>query len=62
MSKWLEGAYKSSGSHLDHQQAPILIRDDKIKRLDFGRTPDPENLHPHPGFVWVKSGYSGAIA
>ena len=25
-------------------------------------TPDPQNLQPHPGFVWVKSGYSEAIA
>ena len=25
-------------------------------------TPDPENLQPHPGFVWVKSGYSETIA
>ena len=25
-------------------------------------TPDPENLQPHPGFVWVKSGYSEIIA
>ena len=23
---------------------------------------DPENLHAHPGFVWVKSGYSETIA
>ena len=61
-SKWLEGAYKSSSGHLDHQQKPVLIRDDKIKWLDFGQTPDPENLEAHPGFVWVKSGYSEAIA
>ena len=39
-----------------------MIRDDKIKWLDFGQTPDPENLEAHPGFVWVKSGYSEAIA
>ena len=43
-------------------QKPVLIKDDKIKWLDFGQTPDPENLEPHPGFVWVKSGYSEAIA
>ena len=53
---------KSSSSHLDHLQNPVLIRDDKIKWLDFGITPDPENLQPHPGFVWVKSGYSETIA
>ena len=41
---------------------PVLIRDDKIKWLDFGMTPDPENLQPHPSFVWVKSGYSETIA
>ena len=28
----------------------------------FGQTPDPGNLERHPGFVWVKSGYSEAIA
>ena len=61
MSRWLAGAYKSSGSHLDHQQKPVLIRDEKIKWLDFGKTPNPENLEAHPGFVWVKSGYSEAI-
>ena len=38
------------------------MRDDKIKWLDFGTIPDPENLQPHPGFVWVKSGYSETIA
>ena len=53
---------KSSGSLLDHLQAPVLIRDDKIKWLDFGMTPDAQNLQAHPGFVWVKSGYSEAIA
>ena len=26
------------------------------------RKKDPQNLQPHPGFVWVKSGYSKAIA
>ena len=62
VSKWLGGAYKSSASHLDQQQTPVLIRDDKIKWLDFGTTPDPENLQPHPDFVWVKSGYSETIA
>ena len=61
VSKWLAGAYRSSGSHLDHQRKPVLMRDEKIKWLDFGKTPDPENLEAHPGFVWVKSGYSVAI-
>ena len=42
VSRWLAGAYKSSGSHLDHQQKPVLIRDEKIKWLDFGKTPNPE--------------------
>ena len=37
------------------------MRDEKIKWLDFGKTPDPENPEAHPGFVWVKSGYSEAI-
>ena len=50
VSKWQGGAYKSSTSHLDHLQNPVLIRDDKIKWLDFGVTQDPENLQPHPGF------------
>ena len=62
VSKWLGGAYKSSSSHVDHLQKPVLIRDDKIKWLDFGATPDPENMQAHPGFVWVKSGYSESIA
>ena len=62
VSKWLAGAYKSSDNHLDHQRQPVSIRDDRIKWLDFGQTPDPENLEAHPGFVWVKSGYSEAIA
>ena len=62
VSRWLAGAYKSSAGHQDHLQKPVLIRDDKIKWLDFGMTPDPQNLQPHPGFVWVKSGYSEAIA
>ena len=30
--------------------------------LDFGTTPDPENLQPDCGFVWVKSSCSEAIA
>ena len=46
----------------DHQEKPVLIRDDKMKWLDFGKTPDPENLDTHPGFAWMKSGYSEAIA
>ena len=61
VSRWLAGAYKSSGGRLDHQQKPVLIRDEKIKWLDFGKTPNPENLEAHPAFVWVKSGYSEAI-
>ena len=47
--------------HLDDQRKPVFIRDEKIKWLDFGKTPDPENPEAHPGFVWVKSGYSEAI-
>ena len=43
-------------------KTPVLIRDEKIKWLGFGMAPDPQNLQPHPGFVWVKSGYSKAIA
>eukprot|EP00670_Eutreptiella_braarudii_P025763 CAMPEP_0174378436 /NCGR_PEP_ID=MMETSP0811_2-20130205/122042_1 /TAXON_ID=73025 ORGANISM="Eutreptiella gymnastica-like, Strain CCMP1594" /NCGR_SAMPLE_ID=MMETSP0811_2 /ASSEMBLY_ACC=CAM_ASM_000667 /LENGTH=70 /DNA_ID=CAMNT_0015530655 /DNA_START=1665 /DNA_END=1874 /DNA_ORIENTATION=+ len=37
-------------------------QDNETKWLDFGQTPDPENLQPDPGFVWVKSGYSMSIA
>ena len=59
--KWLAGAYRSSGSHTDHQQKPVLIRDEKVKWLDFGSTSDPVHLQPHPGYVWLKSGYSEAI-
>ena len=40
VSRWLAGAYKSSGGHPDHQQKPVLIRDDKIKWLDFGNDDD----------------------
>ena len=39
---WLAGAYKSSGSHADHQQKPVLIRDEKVKWVEFGNTPDCE--------------------
>ena len=53
--------YNSSGSHTDHQQKPVLIRDETVKWLDFGSTPDPVNLQPHPGYVWLKSGYSESI-
>ena len=42
--KWLADAYRFSGSHTDHQQKPVLIRDEKVKWLDFGSTPDPVNL------------------
>ena len=62
VSRWLAGAYKSLAGHQDHLQKAVLIRDDKIKWLDFGMTRDPQNLQPHPGFVWAKSGYSEAIA
>ena len=56
------GAYKSSAGHQDHLQKPVLIRNDKIKWLDFGMTADPQSLQPHPGFVWVKLGYSQTVA
>ena len=39
----------------------MLIRDEKVKWLEFGSTPDPVNLQAHPGYVWLKSGYSEAI-
>ena len=39
----------------------MLIRDERVKWLEFGSTPDPVNLQPHPGYVWLKSGYSEAI-
>ena len=54
--------YRSSASHTDHQQQPVLIRDDKFKWVDFGSTPDPVNLQPYPGYVWLKSGYNEAIS
>ena len=47
-------AYKFTAACFDQ-------RSEKIKWLDFGKTPNPENLEAHPGFVWVKSGYSEAI-
>ena len=54
--------FLSTGSYHVCIQIYTTGRDDKIKWLDFGTTPDPENLQPHPGFVWVKSGYSETIA
>ena len=48
-------------SHMDHQQRPLLIRDEKVKWLDFGSTPDPVNLQPHPGYAWLQSGFSETI-
>ena len=55
----------STGSYHVRVQIHIprcCIKDDRIKWLQFGRTPDLENLQPHPGFVWVKEGYSEPIA
>ena len=39
----------------------VLIRDHKMKWLDFGTTPDEGSLSPHPGFAWMKAGYSESI-
>ena len=39
----------------------MLIRDHKIKWLDFGTTPDEGSLSPHPGFAWMKAGYRESI-
>ena len=61
VSRWLAGAYASSSDHLDQHKKPVLIRDHKIKWLDFGTTPDEGNLSPHPGLVWMKAGYSESI-
>ena len=47
--------------HLDQHKKPVLIRDHKIKWLDFGTTPDEGSLSPHPGFTWMKAGYSESI-
>ena len=54
-------AYASSSDHLHQHKKPVLIRDHKMKSLDFGTTPDEGNLSPHPGFVWMKAGYSESI-
>ena len=59
--RWLAGAYALSSDHLDQHKKPVLIRDHKMKWLDFGTTPDDGNLSPHPGFVWMKAGYSESI-
>ena len=40
---------------------PVLIRDHKMKWLDFGTTSDEGGLSPHPGFVWMQAGYSQSI-
>ena len=61
VSRWLAGAYASSSDHLDQHKKPVLIRDHKIKWLDFGTTPDEGSLSPHPGFAWMKAGYSESI-
>ena len=61
VSRQLAGAYASSSNHLDQHQQPLLIRDHKMKWLNFGSTPDEGNLSPHPGFVWMKAGYSESI-
>ena len=61
VSRWLAGAYASLSDHLDQHKKPVLIRDHKMKWLDFGTTPDEGNLSPHPGFVWMKAGYSESI-
>ena len=61
VSRWLAGAYASSSDHLDRHKNPVLIRDHKVKWLDFGTTPDEGNLSPHPGFAWMKAGYSESI-
>ena len=61
-SKWPPGACTSSASHPDHEHKPVSTRDDEIKWLGFGSTPEPLNLQPHPGCVWLKSGYSEATA
>ena len=61
VSRWLAGAYASSSDHLDQHKKPVLIRDHKIKWLDFGTTPDEGSLSPHPGFTWMKAGYSESI-
>ena len=39
----------------------MLIRDEKVKWLDFGSTRDPVGLQPHPGYVWLKSGCRESI-
>ena len=46
--------FLSTGCYHVCIQIDTMGRDDKIKWLDFGTTPDPENLQPHPGFVKVK--------
>ena len=61
VARWLAGAYASSSDHLDQHKKPVLIRDHKIKWLDFGTTPDEGSLSPHPGFTWMKAGYSESI-
>ena len=61
VSRWLAGAYASSSDHLDQHKKPVLIRDHKIKWLDFGTTPDEGSPSPHPGFAWMKAGYGESI-
>ena len=61
VSHWLAGAYAPSSDHLDQHKKPVLIRDHKMKWLDFGTTPDEGNLSPYPGFVCMKAGDSESI-
>ena len=61
VSRWLAGAYASASDHLGQHKNPVLIRNHKMKWLDFGTTTDEGNLSPHPGFAWMKAGYSESI-
>ena len=63
ISSWLGGGYATTPTHMDHTKQAVLIRDHKIKWLDFGITPTPTNPDPEPhhGHVWMKSGYAESI-
>ena len=62
-SRWLGGAYVSAGAHPDHNQQPVLIRDEKVKWLDFGATPPGASpaLVSHLGEGGLRSGYTHTI-
>ena len=53
---------RPSSSTISKFRASLWSLWPKPKQPRLSPAPDPENREAHPGFVWVKSGYSEAIA